>query len=184
MKKVQLINLLQQYSSGYIEELNYKTRMLEVLNICDDCFERGCRVGHFTASSWLLDHQLRRVLLMHHVKLDRWLQLGGHCDGNYNVLSVAIKEAQEESGIKNITALSDKIFDIDIHLTPQIKDDAPHYHFDIRFLLKVVETSQIVRNHEANALQWFDLHNDKLPVTDDSMQRMLVKSRKFLEEVK
>lgn len=104
-------NLLKNYQPLYSKELVYKQKMLELISFCDDCFWRSCRVGHFTASVFLLNKELTHVLLMHHAKLDRWSQPGGHCDGNPDVINVAMKEAREESGINDIRPLSLKIFD-------------------------------------------------------------------------
>ncbi|NRA73566.1 MAG: NUDIX hydrolase [Rickettsiales bacterium] len=154
--------------------------MLDFLERCEDCFDRSCRVGHFTASSWLVSKDLSKVLLMHHKKLNFWVQLGGHCDGDSNVMRVAVKEACEESGIKDITPLRDDIFDIDMHLIPQIKQDQPHYHFDIRFLLKT-NHDNLVMNDEANSLRWFAPDKENLPTSSPSILRMLNKWRQYKE---
>jgi 8-oxo-dGTP pyrophosphatase MutT (NUDIX family) len=113
---------------------------------------------------------------MHHAKLDKWMQLGGHCDGDSDVLRVAIKETQEESGINNIIALSDEIFDIDIHLIPDTPREPAHLHFDVRFLLQVHPDSYetIIQNEESKALAWFG-RNDKFPTNSRSVVRMFEK---------
>lgn len=146
--------LIKNYKSNYIEELVYKEKMLELIDTCDDCFLRQCRVGHFTASAFLLNKNMTHVCLMHHTKLDKWLQLGGHCDGDPDILNVSIKEASEESGIKNIKPLTSDIFDMDIHLVPKILNDEPHYHFDIRFLLHAYDDDTLIKNHESKELKW------------------------------
>ena len=78
-----------------------------------DCFHRSCRGGHITGSAWVMDMAGERVLLAHHRKLGRWLQPGGHSDGNPDTLAVALREAREESGL-NVRALDDAIFDINV----------------------------------------------------------------------
>lgn len=75
-------NLLKNYHPTHEKEMICKQEMLNFISTCEDCFERRCRVGHFTASAFLLNKELTHVLLMHHAKLDKWMQLGGHCDGN------------------------------------------------------------------------------------------------------
>lgn len=149
-------NFLSTYEliKNYIEELVYKEKMLELIDTCDDCFLRQCRVGHFTASAFLLNKNMNHVCLMHHTKLDKWLQLGGHCDGDPDILNVSIKEASEESGIKNIKPLTSDIFDMDIHLVPKILNEEPHYHFDIRFLLHAYDDDTLIKNHESKELKW------------------------------
>jgi 8-oxo-dGTP pyrophosphatase MutT (NUDIX family) len=79
-----------------------------------DAFERSNQAGHFTGSAWLVSSDGTRVLLMHHRKLDRWLQPGGHADGDADLARVALREAQEETGMADIR-LDGGIFDIDRH---------------------------------------------------------------------
>ena len=165
--------MLKNYNPVYPEELVYKNKMFEFLETCDDCFLRSCSVGHFTASAFLLNKNMTHVCLMHHAKLDKWMQLGGHCDGDHDVLSVAIKEAQEESGIKNIRPIKTDIFDIDMHLTPANSKDEAHYHFDIRFLLHAYNDDRLVQNHESKALRWVDFASDEIPENVVRMFRKL-----------
>ena len=169
-----LKNLLNEYDSEYVEEQIVKQHMLNFLEYSEDCFDRSCRVGHFTASSWLVNKDLSKILLMHHKKLNLWVQLGGHCDGDNNVMRVAIKEACEESGINDIMPLQENIFDIDMHLIPQIKQEMPHYHFDVRFLLKTSDDKLTV-NEEAHSLQWFIPDEKNIPTSSPSILRMLNK---------
>ncbi|MBP9752577.1 MAG: NUDIX hydrolase [Proteobacteria bacterium] len=146
--------------------------MLTFLDKHSDCFERSCIEGHFTGSSWLLSKDHKKALILHHKKLNQWLQLGGHCDGDTNVLNVAIKEAQEESGILGIKALSEDIFDIDIHKIPARKNEPEHLHLDVRFLLHVVSDEEFIKNEESNALKWIDLNEKDYP---ESLERMIKK---------
>ena len=165
--------LLEEYQPTH-EETQFKKDMLSFLEMHKNCFERACLKGHFTASSWLLNKEEDAFLLLHHRKLDCWLQLGGHCDGDEDTLGVAIKEAQEESGINDIVPISQKIFDIDIHNIPQYQDVPAHLHLDIRFLLKVNSDEKIVQNHESKALKWFK-KDDTLPTNERSVIRMYYK---------
>jgi 8-oxo-dGTP pyrophosphatase MutT (NUDIX family) len=106
---------------------------------------------------------MTHVCLMHHTKLDQWMQLGGHCDGDFNILNVAIKEAQEESGIKNIRPLKHDIFDIDLHLIPANYHEAAHYHFDVRFLLHAYDNNTLIKNHESKELKWVEKKDKEIP---------------------
>ena len=90
-------------------------------------------------------------------------------------MAVAIKEAQEESGINRIVPISDEIFDIDIHAIPASSKNQEHYHYDVRFLLKVVGNESIIQNHESKALRWFDKERNELPSQDRSIVRMFEK---------
>ncbi|MBY0529419.1 MAG: NUDIX hydrolase [Rhabdochlamydiaceae bacterium] len=167
-----LLEKLQQYIPSCNEQSLAKEQILSFVNTHPNCFERSLAVGHVTASAWLLSRDLTQVLLMHHAKLDRWLQPGGHCDGNPDVLAVAIKEAQEESGIKEIVPVMDDIFDIDIHVIPPIKQEKEHLHYDIRFLLRVASDEKIVKNSESKALKWFGKNPLELPTNELSVVRM------------
>lgn len=170
-----LIELLQNYFPEAPEEQICKKQMLDFAQKYPNCFERLLVNGHFTGSAWLLNQDKSQVLFLHHAKLDKWLQLGGHCDGNPDVLAVAIKEAQEESGINHIVSVMDDIFDIDIHVFPATSKNQEHYHYDVRFLLKVVGDESIIQNHESKELRWFGKNRDKLPNQDLSIMRMFDK---------
>jgi 8-oxo-dGTP pyrophosphatase MutT (NUDIX family) len=170
----QLATLLHRYSA-INEEVSFKERMLAFFAAHDDCFERSLEIGHFTASSWLLSKDHSKALLTHHAKLNEWLQLGGHCDGNPDVLGVAIREAQEESGIQHIMPVHEQIFDIDIHLIPANRQEKEHYHYDVRFLLQVMSDEQMVKSNESHDLRWVGKHVDELPVVDASVLRMFNK---------
>ncbi|HXW85792.1 MAG TPA: NUDIX domain-containing protein [Candidatus Bathyarchaeia archaeon] len=112
---------------------------------------------------------------MHHTKLDQWFQLGGHCDGNPDVLAVALKEAQEESGINHIVPVNTHIFDIDIHLIPANKKEKEHYHYDVRFLLQVASDEKIVQNSESKELRWITKNRAEFPTQNRSVVRMFDK---------
>ncbi|MCH9812010.1 NUDIX hydrolase [bacterium] len=166
--------LLENYHPKYEEEVIYKRQMLDLLNTSSDCFERSCRVGHFTASTFLLNKAKTHVLLMHHAKVNLWVQLGGHCDGDANVQRVAHKEAMEESGIKEMQLITPEIFDIDIHLFPNLKGEGLHYHFDIRFLYHALDDT-FVKNHESHALKWVSIDGEEYPQDNSSLCRVFEK---------
>lgn len=170
-----LFDLLKKYQPSDAEEQSYKIRMLDFMVKHSDCFERSLSIGHFTASAWLINKEGTHALLMHHAKLDQWFQLGGHCDGNPDVLAVAIKEAQEESGINGIEQVSSDIFDIDIHPIPANKKDQAHDHYDVRFLLRVTSDEKIVQNNESKELRWISKDPAALPTKSRSVVRMFEK---------
>jgi len=167
--------LLLSYHPADAHEQLFKNEMLAFFSTHADCFERSLEVGHFTASCWLLNKVGDKALLMHHAKLDRWFQLGGHCDGNPDMLAVSIKEAQEESGIRAIAPVSSEIFDIDIHLIPENKKEKAHYHYDVRFLLQVVSDEEVVQNAESKELRWIDKNGSELIHGNRSLERMFDK---------
>ena len=95
--KEMILSLLYDYNPKDCLEQEHKKKMISFCKNYDDCFERSCKIGHFTSSAWVVNSRESEVLLIHHRKLRIWLQLGGHADGESNLLSVAIKEVLEES---------------------------------------------------------------------------------------
>jgi 8-oxo-dGTP pyrophosphatase MutT (NUDIX family) len=152
-----LIHLLNNYNPDNKSEQQAKNIIESFVEKNTNCFERENLNGHITASCWLVCPNKARVLLTHHKKLDLWLQLGGHCDGDSEVLNVALNEAREESGISNIMPLSNKIFDIDVHPIPTYKKTPQHIHYDIRFLIQATSTNYTVSN-ESNDLKWCEIN--------------------------
>jgi 8-oxo-dGTP pyrophosphatase MutT (NUDIX family) len=175
MNRFALIKKLQNYSPVAQEEIEFKDIIISFIQMNSNCFERSLEIGHITASAWLLNKDGSKALLMHHFKLDKWFQLGGHCDGNSDVLAVAIKEAQEESGIMNIIPISNEIFDIDIHFIPENSREKGHYHYDVRFLLQVFGDEELVQNRESKELRWIDKDIKSLPTENPSVVRMFNK---------
>ncbi|MEX0849480.1 MAG: NUDIX hydrolase [Candidatus Dependentiae bacterium] len=175
MHRKALLNALELYQPITDTDKKAKQAIQEFVKNNEDCFERSLSIGHITASSWLLNKDGTKVLLMYHAKLNRWVQLGGHCDGDADVLAVAIKEAQEESGIEHIEPVSYEIFDIDVHLIPANAKEPEHYHYDVRFLLHVTSDEDFIRNHESKDMRWFGKDKQGFPTKSPSVVRMLDK---------
>jgi 8-oxo-dGTP pyrophosphatase MutT (NUDIX family) len=174
MHRENILKLLDEYQPTQ-EELKFKNQLIEFINNYEDCFERHLEVGHITGSAWLINKTGDKALLMHHTKLDMWLQLGGHADGDSDILRVATREAQEESGIMDIKPVSDKIFDIDVHLIPDNPKEKAHYHYDIRFLLQVQSDEDIQINNESKELRWVSNDPSELTTNSPSVTRMFDK---------
>jgi 8-oxo-dGTP pyrophosphatase MutT (NUDIX family) len=138
-------------------------------------FERAHRVGHFTGSAWLVSADGRRVLLTHHRKLDRWLQLGGHADGDRDLAAVALREAREESGLGQLH-LEPGIFDLDRHLIPARADEPAHWHYDVRYVVRAGGSEAFMGNEESLALGWRSI--DAIAAdgqADESLRRMALR---------
>jgi 8-oxo-dGTP pyrophosphatase MutT (NUDIX family) len=135
-------------------------------------FCRQHRQGHFTGSAWIVDRSGASTLLTLHAKLGRWLQLGGHADGEQDLAAVARREAEEESGLGELQ-VEPAIFDIDRHRIPARGDEAEHWHYDVRFVVRALGTTRFVLSAESTALAWrpvAELLQD--PQLDASLQRM------------
>src|SRR5262245_9025625 len=137
-----------------------------------DAHRRTLLVGHLTASAIVLDPRRQRVLLTLHGKLGRWLQLGGHCDGDANLPGVALREAIEESGIGDL-AIDPVPIDLDIHSIPARPGEPEHLHLDTRFLVLAEDGARERRSEESRDLRWFDEPETRLLGLDDSVRRLL-----------
>jgi 8-oxo-dGTP pyrophosphatase MutT (NUDIX family) len=140
-------------------------------------FHRETQAGHFTGSAWLVSADGQRVLLMHHRKLQRWLQLGGHADGDPDLAAVALREAGEESGLIDLVVLPE-IFDMDLHVIPARRDEPEHWHYDVRYVVVARGSEQFTVNEESLDLAWrpiADIATDD--AADISLRRM---ARKWL----
>jgi 8-oxo-dGTP pyrophosphatase MutT (NUDIX family) len=172
MHRQNLLQKLKTYTPLDDLEERYLADFIQFVQTHADCFERSLEIGHITGSAWLVDPTGTKVLLTHHKKLDRWLQLGGHADGEPDILAVAYREAREESGIEAIRVVSEAIFDLDIHPIPAHKKEPAHYHYDVRFALQVYDSCAFTVSAESKNLAWIEV--DELPhlVTDESILRM------------
>ncbi len=125
--------------------------------------------GHVTASAFVVDRAQKRLLLIHHAKLDRWLQPGGHIDPGEDPMTAAIREVQEETGVDGVP-LGSGIFDVDVHPIPAHGGRPPHIHYDVRFLLKA--TSDVLRDSdEVLGVKWVPFREVPSVVPEDSVRR-------------
>ena len=170
-----LLQRLKHYGRRYPEEQYLLSRMRAFVETHTDCFERSLVIGHITSSCWLMDPRGTSVLLTHHRKLGRWLQLGGHSDGDSNSLQVALREAEEESGLARIRPVSGEIFDIDIHPIPERDSEAEHLHYDVRFALQALDPDGLTVSDESHALSWVPLAQLEDYTSDASILRMAAK---------
>jgi 8-oxo-dGTP pyrophosphatase MutT (NUDIX family) len=154
--RLELVEEIESYSSTFSAERLFIPSFLDLLKQ-DRCFHRDYLPGHITGSAWIVNKQRTKVLLVHHAKLNRWLQPGGHADGEEDVLNVALREAEEETGVKNFNVLSHHIFDLDIHTIPTRKDFPRHEHYDIRYLIEATDTDPVIVSEESHDVKWISL---------------------------
>ncbi|WP_343561670.1 NUDIX hydrolase [Kiloniella sp. b19] len=156
------------------------SRLLEERGL--EAFASDPAQDHITGSAFVVNPARTRLLMTHHAKLDRWLQLGGHSDGDCNPLVVALREAREESGLSEIRVISADVFDLDIHEIPARKEDPAHFHFDIRYLLEADDSQPLGLTHESRDLKWVPL--DELERYSNAPSVLVIRDKltAFLEE--
>ena len=184
MHRSKLLGLLEDYRRRHPAEADTLARFVDFVRAHERCFERDCWAGHVTGSAWLVNAERDRVLLTHHKKLGRWLQVGGHSDGVADPLVVAIREAEEESGLA-VVPLETGVFDVDIHEIPARKSDPAHYHFDVRFALQTSDGDAFAVSDESHDLAWVPIENLDDYTDEESVLRMARKwTRGWLEEAR
>ncbi|MEE3328408.1 MAG: NUDIX hydrolase [Myxococcota bacterium] len=192
MHRKALLELLARYESENPGEVDVVERIRQLVKSREDCFERSCLEGHITASSWILSEGYSRFLLTRHRKLGRWLQLGGHADGDSDVVRVALREAREESGLTRFSCVSAEgsewkpsypplPLDIDVHRIPARGQEPEHEHHDIRFLLLAAPGQTIRMSEESTDLAWFELADLPSLGVDRSLLRLAQKTRKAID---
>ncbi|MFA5683025.1 MAG: NUDIX hydrolase [Lysobacteraceae bacterium] len=140
-----------------------------------DAFQRHHLPGHFTGSAWLVSADGRRTLLTHHRKLRRWLQPGGHADGEVDLPAVALREASEESGLAGLLG-EHEIFDIDRHLIPARGVEPAHWHYDVRYVIRATADERYAVSEESLDLAWRAIEEVATAVaTEPSLRRMAEK---------
>jgi len=185
MHRKPLLALLDRYQLRHPDEAGEIDRIRDLVQSHDDCFLRNCLPGHVTASCWIVSDDARRCLLTHHRKLGRWLQLGGHADGQADMGAVALREAREESGMADFESIVPDdgcaVIDIDVHVIPARRSEPEHEHHDIRFLFRAAEGQALQISDESNDLRWFGWRALDQTDADQSVFRLARKSRAVLE---
>lgn len=165
-----LNQLLEHYLALHPDEAGIVAQFSALLDHHPDCYSRHCWAGHITGSAWIVDPGGERVLLTHHRKLGRWLQPGGHSDGDPDTLAVALREALEETGLI-VTPVQTSIFDLDIHPIPARGSEPEHFHFDVRFALRALTLDYTVSD-ESHDLAWVPIQRLHKWTDEESVLRM------------
>ncbi len=181
MHRRDILEKLSQFVPLDQRDSECRDRFVEFIKANQDCFERSLEIGHITGSAWIVNPGRDRFLLTFHKKLELWLQLGGHADGNADVFEVALREAREESGVSNIAPLSERIFDLDIHRIPEHKGVLEHLHYDVRFICEANDSKELTISDESHDLRWLTAEEVRERTTEESILRMLRKTPRLSE---
>ncbi len=174
-----ILALLRAHAARLLDphEAAMTSATVAFVEIHADCLHRTCEPGHLTGSAWIVSPDRRRTLLLHHRKLDRWLQPGGHADGDGDLAAVALREAREESGLTRLRLVSPEIFDLDRHWIPPRAGSPGHHHYDLRFLVEADPGEPLTVSAESRALAWVELEGVAELNPEESLARLVRKTR-------
>jgi len=145
----------------------------------ENCFSENNFNGHVTASAFILSHDLSKLLLIYHKKLKIWIQPGGHVEEGEEVFNAALREVQEETGLKDFSSylpLEKPIFDLDVHHIPSKN---PHFHYDVRYLFKLESPSNFLKSPENIEMKWVSLSEIEKYTRERSVLRPAEKIKSF-----
>ena len=165
------IELIKKYKPCNEQEEKDKELMLKYINTFDDVLTRNNEMCHFTASNWIVNKERTKVLMVYHNIYKSWAWTGGHADGDSDLIHVALKEANEETGLTNLKVISDGIFSlqiltVDSHIK-RGKFVASHLHLDCCFLVEADENEKLrIKDDENSGVKWVD-NNKAVELTNE-----------------
>ena len=157
---MELVEQIERYRPYNEQEARDKSIMLDCLRAFEDVFTRENRLAHMTASAWVVNARFDRVLMAYHNIYDSWSWLGGHADGEEDLLAVALKEVREESGVRNVRPASEDIFSLEVltvdgHVK-RVQYVSSHLHLNVTYLLEADSEEQVsVKADENSGVAWF-----------------------------
>lgn len=179
---------IENYNPYNEQEEKDKQVMLKYINNFDDVLTRDNEFGHFTASSWVVNKEKTKVLMIYHNIYKSWAWTGGHADGESDLLKTAIRELKEETGVENVKVLKDDIFSLEIvcvngHVK-RGKYVASHVHLNVTFLLEVDENEVLrIKEDENSGVKWVNIEDvEKVSSEEWIVENVYKKLNKKLEE--
>jgi len=181
MHRHELLTYLKRHRTRFMEEAGYLSRAINFVETQPNSFKRELWPAHVTGSTWVVNPDRNRILLMHHKKHNQWFQPGGHADGDADILRVALRETEEETGLdsSHLKLLRKEVFDIDIHDIPANKIEPRHEHIDVRFLVEIDDSLPVPGNDESHEVLWVNLYEVAQYNNNRSTYRMLEKIRQL-----
>jgi 8-oxo-dGTP pyrophosphatase MutT (NUDIX family) len=178
---VSLDLMIAAYETADAVEARHRAAFLDLLRTTAAPYSRSqFAPGHITASCYVIDGA-GRLLLHHHRRLHRWLQMGGHVEAGEQPVDAALREAAEESGLRDLQLAHDGIADLDVHVIPAGRGEPEHRHFDVRYIAWTGSPEAIAMDaKESNDLMWVDLDRAASLMKGEESLRVLQKIRRML----
>lgn len=182
---------LKEQIKNYIpynkQEENDKKIILSYMNQFDNLLTRENEIAHFTASAWTVNKEKTKVLMIYHKIYNSWAWTGGHADGETNLLNTAIRELEEETGVKHINILNDNIFSLEtICVNGHTKRGiyvSSHLHFNISYLLEADEKDELkIKEDENSGVKWIEIKDIDKYVTEEWMKSNIY--NKLVDKIK
>ncbi|HYS55820.1 MAG TPA: NUDIX domain-containing protein [Thermoanaerobaculia bacterium] len=172
--------IIDAYAPADKRETEHRAAFLDLLRTTPEPYSRSQFVpGHVTASCFIVD-RAGRLLLHHHRRLNRWLQMGGHLAPGEDPARAALREGEEESGLRDLWLIADAIADLDVHLIPEGRGEPEHRHYDVRYIALTESADSIAADaRESNALMWFDLDRAATLMQGEESLRVIQKIRRL-----
>ena len=189
MKILKLKEQIEKYIPYNEQEASDKELMLEYIDEFEDVLTRKNKMCHFTASSWIVNKDRTKVLMIYHNIYKSWAWTGGHTDGDSNLLHVALKEAEEETGLNNLKLLSDGIYGIQIlTVDSHIKRGkfvSSHLHLDCCFLFEANEEDELrIKEDENSGVKWIAIDESTKLTNEEKMKPIYTKLNSKLKNIK
>lgn len=180
MRRTGLLAQLDRYSPADALESRHHQAIVALVAAAEGAFDRAhFAPGHITASCFIVDRG-GALLLHHHRRLNRWLQMGGHVEREERPEQAALREGAEESGLRDLE-LADGIFDLDVHVIPAGRGEPEHRHFDVRYLARTATPHAVVIDrNESNELAWVPLDRAEALMNEAASSRVIQKIRSRL----
>ena len=155
---------ITNYIPANQQEAHDKAQMLQFMQHNANYLSRENQIAHFTASMWTIKKEHTHTLMVYHNLYDSWSWIGGHADGIEDLCSVALRELQEETGVKNASLVSKEIFSLEtLTVNGHVKKGMyvpSHLHFNVTYLAEADEKEELIVNEDENqAVKWWSFED-------------------------